>query len=558
MEKTTTDIEDIEDYRAYLGNVNLKRKGVEINWTEKMVQEFVRCAKDPIYFAERYIQIVHVDHGLIPIDLYDYQREIITKTTDNRRVTVVTARQAGKTTTAVCLILHYILFNDHKLVALLANKGDTAREILDRVKTAYEALPKWLQQGVIEWNKGSVEFENGSKIIAAATSSNNIRGKSVSFLYIDEAAFVENWDEFFASVFPTISSGKTTKILLTSTPNGLNHFYKTCEGAKADKNGYQFVRVMWHDVPGRDEKWREETLAGMDFDSEKFEQEYCCEFMGSSGTLIAGWKLKQMVYKDPLRQSLGVSVYEEPIPGRNYACVVDVSRGKGLDYSAFQIIDVTEMPYNQVCVFRNNLITPVDYAAIVNRMGKFYNEAAVLVEVNDIGEQVSTILMEEFEYENLLLTENSGRGGKRLMQGVAGFSGRADIGVRTTKSVKTLGCSMAKLLVEQNQLIIHDFDTISEFATFSKKGNSYEAEQGCHDDTVMCIVLFGWLSDQKFFKELTDINTINNLKDMNEEQMMNELTPFGIIDTGHNPFDDPDVLIASKGDDFLKFGDESW
>ena len=548
-----SEIKDIEDYKAYLGNVNLKRKGVKIEWTQEMVQEFMQCAKDPIYFAERYIQIVHVDHGLIPIDLYDYQREIIQKTTDSRRVSVVTARQAGKTTTAVCLILHYILFNDHKLVALLANKGDTAREILDRVKTAYEALPKWLQQGVIEWNKGSVEFENGSKIIAAATSSNNIRGKSVSFLYIDEAAFVENWDEFFASVFPTISSGKTTKILLTSTPNGLNHFYKTCEGAKANKNGYQFVQVMWNDVPGRDEKWREETLAGMDFDSEKFEQEYCCEFMGSSGTLISGWKLKQLVYKDPVRAAAKTNFYEEPKQGHNYVITVDVSRGKGLDYSAFQVIDVTDMPYKQVCVYHDNMITPVDYASIVNRIGKYYNEASILVEVNDIGEQVSTLLMEDFEYENLLLTENSGRGGKRLMQGVAGFAGKADIGVRTTKSVKTLGCSMAKLLIEQDQLLLHDFDTISEFSTFSKKGQSYEAEQGCHDDLVMCIVLFGWLSDQKFFKELTDINTINNLRDINEEQIMSELTPFGIIDTGHNIFEDYDVPIASHGDDFLKF-----
>jgi len=315
---------------------------------------------------------------------------------------------------------------------------------------------------------------------------------------------------------------------------------------------------MWNDVPGRDDAWRQETLSAMDFDQEKFAQEYECEFLGSSGTLIAGWKLKELVYKDPIRENYGVSVYEDPIQGHNYVCTVDVSRGKGLDYSAFQMIDVTEMPYKQVCVFRDNMITPVDYAQIINRMGNYYNEASILVEVNDIGEQVSTILMEDFEYENLLLTENSGRGGKRLIQGVAGFSGRADIGVRTTKSVKTLGCSMTKLLVEQNQLIINDFNTISEFATFSKKANSYEAEQGCHDDTVMCIVLFGWLSDQKFFKELTDINTINNLKDLNEEQIMNELTPFGIIDTGHNPFDDPDIMIASKGDEFLTFGDENW
>jgi len=544
-----TDIQDIIDYRSYLGNVNLKRKGVTIEWTEEMVQEFIKCAKDPIYFAERYIQIVHVDHGLIPIKLYEYQKDIIKKTTDHRRTCVVTSRQAGKTTTAVCLILHYILFNDHKLVALLANKGDAAREILDRIKTAYEALPKWLQQGVIEWNKGSVEFENGSKILAAATSSSAIRGKSVSFLYIDETAFVENWDEFFASVFPTISSGTSTKILLTSTPHGLNHFYKTCEGAKAGKNGYQFVQVLWTDVPGRDEKWREETLAAMDFDTEKFAQEMECEFLGSSGTLISGWKLKQLVYKEAVKEVAGIIVYEEPKQEGNYVIVVDVSRGKGLDYSAFQVIDISQMPYVQVGAYRNNMITPVDYASAVHAAAKYYNDANILVEVNDIGEQVAGIIFEEYEYENMLLTENNGREGKRLLSGVAGFNGRADKGIRTTKSVKSIGCSMIKLLVEQNQLIINDFETIREMSTFSQKGTSYEAEPGNHDDLMMCLVLFGWLSNQRFFKELTDINTVINLKEMNEEKVFSELVPFGMIDDGQNEFEDPKPVTA-KGNDY--------
>jgi hypothetical protein len=545
----TVDIQDIIDYRSYLGNINLKRKGVTIEWTEDMVQEFVKCARDPIYFAEKYIQIVHVDHGLIPIICYDYQKEIIRKTTDNRRTCVVTSRQAGKTTTAVCLILHYILFNDHKLVALLANKGDAAREILDRIKTAYEALPKWLQQGVIEWNKGSVEFENGSKIIAAATSSSAIRGKSVSFLYIDETAFVENWDQFFASVFPTISSGTTTKILLTSTPNGLNHFYKTCEGAKAGKNGYEFVQVMWTDVPGRDDKWREETLAAMDFDTEKFAQEMECEFLGSSGTLIAGWKLKQLVYKESIKEVGGIVVYEEPKPEGNYVIVVDVSRGKGLDYSAFQVIDISQMPYVQVGTYRNNMITPVDYAAAVHAAAKYYNDANILVEVNDIGEQVAQIIFEEYEYENMLLTENNGREGKRLLSGVAGFNGKADKGIRTTKSVKSIGCSMIKLLVEQNQLIINDFETIREMSTFSQKGTSYEAEPGNHDDLMMCLVLFGWLSNQRFFKELTDINTVINLREMNEEKVFSELVPFGMIDDGQNDFEDPKP-VTTRGNDY--------
>jgi hypothetical protein len=550
-------IDDITDYKSYLGNVNLKKKGVMIDWTKEMVEEFIRCSKDPVYFSEKYIQIVHVDHGLIPIVLYDYQKEIIHKTTNNRRTTVVTSRQAGKTTTAVCLILHYILFNDHKLVALLANKGDAAREILDRIKIAYEALPKWLQQGVVEWNKGSVEFENGSKIIAAATSSSAIRGKSVSFLYIDETAFVENWNEFFASVFPTISSGNTTKILLTSTPNGLNHFYKTCEGAISNKNGYQYVKVMWYDVPGRDEAWRQETLSAMDFDTEKFAQEYECEFMGSSGTLISGWKLKQLVYQDAIKSVDNIEIFALPEENKNYVLIADVSRGKGLDYSAFSILDISTMPYKQVCTFRNNMITPVDYATVIFRTAKYYNDSFIMIEVNDIGEQVATIIFEDLEYENMLLTENSGRGGKRLISGIAGFGGKADLGIRTTKTVKSIGCSMIKLLVEQDQIILNDFETIKEFSTFSKKNTSWEAEPGNHDDLVMGLVLFGWLANQKFFKELTDINTVSQLKELSEDRMMQELVPFGIINSGNDTYKD-NIVVSTKGNNFLFADHDGW
>ena len=513
--------------RGYNGNVNLKRKGTPIEFTQDMVGEFIKCANNPTYFSEKYIQIVHVDRGLIPIKMYDYQKEIVEKITNNRRVAVVTSRQAGKTTTAVAVILHYVLFNEHKTCALLANKGDAAREILDRIKIAYEALPKWLQQGVIEWNKGSVEFENGCKIIAGSTSSSAIRGKSISFLYIDETAFVENWDEFFASVFPTISSGKTTKMLYTSTPNGLNHFYKTCEGAKLDTNGFEYVEVPWQRVPGRDEAWRKETLAAMDQDTQKFSQEFECGFLGSSGTLIEGGKLKNLVPRTPVGQSQHMNVYEKPQKDHTYVCVVDVARGKGLDYSAFQIIDVTEMPYRQVCVFKDNMITPIDYAEIIYRSIKSYNEAYTLVEVNDIGEQVSETLHYEFEVETLMFTESAGRSGKRIS---TGFSKKADKGIRTTKAVKSVGCNMLKMLVEQDQLILNDFDTINELSTFSRKGNSYEAESGCHDDLTMCLVLFGWMTDQLFFKEITNINTVNNLRQRNEEELAESLLPIGFND----------------------------
>ena len=533
--------------RGYNGNVNLKRKGVDVEFSQDMVAEFIRCAKDPTYFAEKYIQIVHVDKGLIPISLYDYQKEIVEKITNNRRVTVVTSRQAGKTTTAVAVILHYVIFNEHKTCALLANKGDAAREILDRIKIAYEALPKWLQQGVIEWNKGSVEFENGCKIIAGATSSSAIRGKSISFLYIDETAFVENWDEFFASVFPTISSGETTKMLYTSTPNGLNHFYKTCEGAKEGINGFEYVEVPWQRVPGRDDEWKKETLAAMDNDTQKFTQEFECGFLGSSGTLIEGSKLKSMVMRNPVHETKTLKMYESPEEEKVYVLVADVSRGKGLDYSAFTVVDVTTTPYKQVCTFRDNMTTPMDYAEIIYRVISNYNNCYVLIEINDIGEQVSDILINEFEVDTLLFTEHAGRSGKRV---TTGFSGKgADKGIRTTKTVKSIGCNTLKLLVEQDQLIITDFDTINELSTFSRRKNSYEAEPGAHDDTVMCLVLFAWLSTQAYFKELTDINTMQLLKEGKDEAMMESMLPMGF-----NTLNDAEEsFVDNSGDRWFTF-----
>lgn len=532
--------------KGYLGNPLLKKARKQIAWTNEMLQEYLRCAQDPIYFAEKYIQIVHVDRGLIPIELYDYQKEIITKVTNNRRVTVCTSRQAGKTTTAAAIILHYILFNDHKTVALLANKGDAAREILDRVKLSYESLPDWLQQGVVEWNKGSIELENGCKVLAAATSSSAIRGKSISLLYIDEAAFVENWDEFFASVFPTISSGDTTKILFTSTPNGLNHFYKTCMGALEGSNGYQYIEVPWQMVPGRGEEWRQETLAAMDFDLEKFAQEFECAWQGSSGTLISGACLKTLVPLNTIAEHQGLKQYFKAEPSNKYVIIADVSRGRGLDYSAFSIIDITQMPYQQVCTYRDNMVTPLDYAGVLHRMSKMYNNAVILVETNDIGGQVVDSLHYDYDCENIVYTENAGARGKRISSGF----GNAERGVRTTVTVKAVGCSMLKLLIEQRQLIVNDHDTIYELSRFSRRGKSYEAEKGHHDDLVMGLVLFAWMTDQQYFKDLTDINTLLKLRERTEEQMENDLVPFGAIDTGHNELDGDVIEAGGEGRSF--------
>lgn len=532
---------------GYKGNVLLKKTNQNIEWTEDLVQEYVKCQQDPVYFTENYMKIISINEGLTSFNMYEYQKEMVRSFKDNRYSIVTTARQAGKSTTTCAFILWYIIFNPDKTVALLANKGDTAREILGRVQLAYQHLPKWLQQGVVEWNKGSFVLENNSRVLAAATSASAIRGYSINLLFIDEAAFIENWDEFFTSVYPTISSGSESKIILVSTPNGLNHFHATWANAQQGTNGYHPILVHWSAVPGRDENWKKDTLAGMNFDLEKFDQEYNCEFLGSSGTLIAGWKLKELVARAPVLQKEGFTQFIQPEPNRVYMMVCDVSRGKGLDYSAFQLVDVTSMPYNQVGVYRNNNITPVDYADVIHRVAKAYNNASVLVEVNDIGEQVSHSLHYDFGYENVLFTENAGRSGKRI---TAGFGGtNVDKGIRTTKIVKSVGCSILKLLIEQNQFIVNEINTISELGTFSKKGTSYEAEPGKHDDLVMCLVLFAWLSDQQYFKDYTNINTLNSLRDKTEDDMEQDLAPFGFVDSGREDFIE---------EDYEKYVSDAW
>jgi len=522
-------VNEINNFKSYLGNPNLKRSGVSVNWSPDLVQEYMKCKNDVVYFVTTYMKIINIDRGLVNFVPYPYQEQMLRTMADERYTVIATARQAGKSTTTCGFILWYIIFHADKTVALLANKGDTAREILGRIQLAYQYLPKWLQQGVKEWNKGSFELENNSRVIAAATSSNNIRGYSINLLFIDEAAFIENWDEFFTSVYPTISSGTESKIVLVSTPNGLNHFYKIWQNAAEGKSNYKPIKVMWHDVPGRDEAWRKDALSALNFDTEKFDQEYCVEFQGSSGTLIAGWKLKELVYKIPIHKNDGLQLFEQPVKDHPYVCIVDVSRGKGLDYSAFSVIDVNSMPYKQVCTYRNNLVPPIDYAEIVFRVCKSYNNAAVLVEINDIGEQVATSLHFDFEYDNVLFTESAGRSGKRI---TSGFGGNIDKGIRTTKSVKSVGCSILKLLIEQNQFVVNDFETISELSTFSRKGLSYEAESGKHDDMVMGLVLFAWLSDQMYFKELTSINTLARLREKTDEEISQDLTPFGFVDNG--------------------------
>ena len=537
----------------YLGNPKLKKANIQIDFSEQELQEIVKCSKDVVYFCEKYIKIVNIDEGLIPYEPYSYQKEIMRTVDDNRFVICKMPRQTGKTTTMVAVMMHYALFNPDFNIAILANKAATSREILSRLQLAYENLPWFLQQGIVEWNKGNIELENGSKIFASSTSASSVRGMSINLVYLDEFAFVPATvqDEFFSSVYPTISSGTTSRVLITSTPNGMNMFYKLWHDAEKGFNDYATVSVNWWDVPGRDEKWKEETIRNT---SEKqFAVEFECEFLGSADTLIDPHKLKHLVFENPLQENESLKIFEEPKPDRIYTLCADTSRGVGNDYSAFIVIDVTELPYKVVATYRNNTIAPVLYPKAIYNAAFAYNQAHVLAEINDIGQQVVDILHHDMEYENIMRAQWKGRAGQIVGSGFG--SGDRQMGIRTTPALKRIGCAMLKTIIENDRLVINDFDILSELTSFvaNKRGTSYEAEEGRNDDLVMCLVFFAWLSQQDYFKELTDIDIRKNLYKLNEQALEDELVPFGFIDNGKdNNWEEDDEF---KGGELVKSWD---
>ena len=511
----------------YLGNKNLKRSSVNIEWTKELILEYKKCSEDQIYFIKKYCKIVNVDKGLVNFELWGFQEEMIHTFEDNRFSIAKMPRQVGKTTTVAAYLLHKILFNENYRIAILANKDRGAREILSRIQLMFEHLPKWLQQGVLEWNKGNIELENGSKILSSATSSSATRGGSFNLLYLDEFAFVPNniQDEFFASVYPTITSGQNTKVIITSTPNGMNMFYKIWTDSVNKKNTYARTSVHWSMIPGRDEKWKKQTIENTS--ERQFRQEYECEFLGSSNTLIDASKLGTIPYADPISKKGSVDKFEEAIPGHTYLISVDTSRGSGIDYSAFIVFDITSVPYKVVAKYRDNEIESLVYPTIVYNVGRHYNYAYVLVEVNDIGQQVADILLHDLEYENVLSTRSKGRAG----QGIGGGAGiKYGLGVRTTTQVKRIGCANFKSLVENDKIIINDYDLLYEMFRFIEHNNKYEAEEGEHDDLVMCCVLFSWLVHQEYFKELCDNDARLEVLSSNQKLVEENLIPFGFID----------------------------
>ena len=516
----------------YLGNPLLKKSNVPVEWTKDQILEYQKCMKDPLYFISNYIRIVSLDEGLVPFNMFPFQKEMVGTVHNNRFTICKMPRQSGKSTTLVSYILYYVLFNSNMNVAILANKASTARDILSRLQLAYENLPKWLQQGVMSWNKGSLDLENGSRVVASSTSSSAVRGGSYNMIFLDEFAFVPNTvaEDFFSSVYPTISSGKSTKVIIVSTPNGMNLFYKLWVDAENKRNSYNIIDVHWSEVPGRDAKWREETIANTS--EEQFRREFECEFLGSANTLIAPAKIKSMAFHNAIKTNAGLDMYEKPIKENTYIIIADVSRGTNNDYSAFVVFDVTTVPYKIVAKYRNNEIKPLLFPNIIHDVALAYNQAYTLVEVNDIGEQVATALQFDLEYENLIMASMRGRAGQIVGGGFSG--GKAQLGVRTTKAVKKMGCSNLKQIVETDKLIINDYDLIKEFSTFILKGQSYEAEDGHTDDLVMCCVLFGWLVQQTYFKELTDDDIRERMYKEQQNQLEQDMAPFGFILDGVN------------------------
>ena len=540
--------------QVYLGNPLLKKANVAQEFTKEQILEFVACREDPVYFAKNHVKIVSLDEGLVQFSPYDFQEKLINNFHENRFNICKMPRQTGKSTTSVAYLLHYAVFNDNVNIGILANKAATARDLLGRLQTAYENLPKWMQQGVLSWNKGSLELENGSKILAASTSASAVRGMSFNILFLDEFAFVPNHiaESFFASVYPTITSGKSTKVIMVSTPHGMNHFYRYWHDAERGKNEYVPTDVHWSEVPGRNEEWKLQTIANTS--EQQFKIEFECEFLGSVDTLIAPSKLRALTYENPIQRNAGLDIHETAIKDHEYVITVDVARGVSEDYSAFVVFDITSFPHRVVAKYRNNEIKPMLFPNVIYEVAKNYNGAFVLCEVNDVGDQVAALLHYDLEYDNVLMCSMRGRAGQIVGQG---FSGKkTQMGVKMSKTVKKVGSLNLKTLIEADKVLFQDYEIISELTTFISKSNSFEAEEGCNDDLAMCLVIYAWLVCQDYFKEMTDTDIRKKLYEDQKNQIEQDMAPFGFIVDGM----EDESFVDNNGDrwNLDEYGDRSY
>jgi hypothetical protein len=546
-------------YKGYNGNKLITPITYEHAYTQAELDEFVKCADDPIYFLKTYVKIVNVDRGLINFDVYPYQERLINTFYSNRQTIVMTPRQAGKTTVSVGFMLHFILFNPDVHIGIAANKQAMASEIMDRLKKAYEHLPIWLQQGVRKWDMLQIGLGNGSRVTAGATASSAFRGQSFNVLFLDEFAFLEDHvaEEFWTSVYPTISSGGSTKVIIVSTPNGMNLFHRLWTGANNKKNTFVPERVFWSDVPGRDAAWADQMRK--DIGPDRFEQEFECEFLSQTGTLISSKKLRDLMngYIDPaLTRPPHTRIWHECIKGElnapadqkekgmwkvkphTYVVTVDTGEGGGNDDSVATVIDVTEMPYQVAAVWQSNQVGTMEFPMFIHELCLEYNRAHLLIEVNDIGLQIADIMRYEFEYDNIITTVTKERS-RQVVSG--GATKQIRWGVKMDKVNKRIACATLKTLVEKDQLTVVDYETISELNTFVREKQSYEAQEGKKDDLVMGLAIFAWLTQQQYFIDLTDSNVRRQFTGL--DKIEQDVTPFGFINDGINPVHEPDKSL---------------
>lgn len=501
------------NFGAYLGNPNVKRDGIQQNFSSDEVREYAKCMKSPTYFAKKYVKVISLDDGLVPFNLYPYQEKMFSHFQKNRFSIVLACRQSGKSISSVAYLLWYACFHSEKTIAILANKGAIAREMLARITLMLENLPFFLQPGCKALNKGSIEFSNNSRIIASATSGSSIRGLSVNLLFLDEFAFVDDDARFYTSTYPVVASGKNTQVIITSTANGIgNVYHKIYEGAVQGTNEFKHFRVDWWDVPGRDEEWKRQTISNTS--PLQFDQEFGNTFVGTGNTLISANSLLNLIAKDPIKYTSNVRIYKDPEPDHEYMMIVDVAKGRGQDYSTFNIIDVTSRPFDQVAVFQDNNISPLLYPDVIYKYANIYNKAYVIIESNDQGAVVCNGLYYDLEYENVY---------------VESMIKANSIGATMTRKIKRIGCSTIKDLIEQNKIQIHDAATIVELSTFESNGSSYEASNGNHDDLVMNLVMFAWFTTIQFFNDLTDIDVKRLLYSEKIRAMEEDVVPVGIL-----------------------------
>jgi len=555
---------------SYLGNPSLKDQNVKVQWTNQRFTEFHKCAEDPVYFITKYIQVVTIDEGVTDFKLWKFQANLIKTVHGNRFVITVMPRQSGKSTTMIAYFLHYLLFNKHKKIGILANKRDTAVELLSRLQLAFELLPMWLQQGVKVWNKTRIELENGCVISAHATSGASVRGQTFNIIFLDEFAHIDPKlaDKFWTSTYPVISQGKTSKVIIVSTPNGMNLFYELWQKANLEnshKDWNQFIPLEVHytEVPGReDPEWAKKTISIIGQD--RFDQEFGCEFLGSGATLISGRILKIMPVFPPKYSQNGLDVYKDPERTQNepkiYVIAVDTARGKQLDYSAFAVIDVTNSPYEVVAKYRSNTIPPVLYADAIVPVAKRYNNAFILIEMDGPGYQVADDLHHIHEYPNILYVATKGRSGQILATGFGNTGKNVQRGVKMSTPVRRVGCANLKTLVETQRLLIHDNDIKLELQAFELKGDKYQASEGHHDDLVMCLVSFCWLTTQKHFRDMVDAAVREDLRDTYAPNFDHDLTPYGWIETHQDVeeviFTEKDIWKSAQSDVWEKFAEQ--